>query len=226
MPDPHVLQGPAMKNVHVCFLLSVSLVAASLQLLIYTESAVCEAVSAEGDAFQKILQKMKCPYKYNATDPCAWKLQVAQCNPSTGSIIGLNFSNMGLFGPIPAEIRLFPSLQTLDFSNYPTNSQSCTGPCNSVLGPIPQELGYLSNLQILLLSRSTLSEQFPTPVLNLGNLTQLKIDNCNLSGPIPPGISNLSKLQILFLGNNSLVGPLPGLGSLINLQQLYVTATD
>jgi len=29
-----------------------------------------------------------------------------------------------------------------------------------------------------------------------------------------------------FLGNNSLVGPLPGLGSLINLQQLYVTATD
>jgi hypothetical protein len=29
-----------------------------------------------------------------------------------------------------------------------------------------------------------------------------------------------------FLGNNSLVGPLPELGSLINLQQLYVTATD
>jgi hypothetical protein len=53
-----------------------------------------------------------------------------------------------------------------------------------------------------------------------------KIDNCNLSGPIPPEISNLSKLQILFLGNNSLVGPLPELGSLINLQQLYVTATD
>ncbi len=48
MPDPYVLQGPAMKNVHVRFLLSVSLVALSLQLLIYTESAVCEAVSAEG----------------------------------------------------------------------------------------------------------------------------------------------------------------------------------
>jgi hypothetical protein len=29
-----------------------------------------------------------------------------------------------------------------------------------------------------------------------------------------------------FLGNNSLVGPLPELGSLINLQELYVTATD
>ncbi len=37
-----------MKNVHVCFLLSVSLVAASLQLLIYTESAVCEAASEGG----------------------------------------------------------------------------------------------------------------------------------------------------------------------------------
>jgi hypothetical protein len=60
-----------------------------------------------------------------------------------------NFSNMGLSGPIPPEIGLLPSLQTLDFSNYPTNSQSCTGPCNSVLGPIPNELGNLSNLQIL-----------------------------------------------------------------------------
>ncbi len=36
-----------MKNVHVSFLLSVSLVAASLQLLIYTESTVCEAASLE-----------------------------------------------------------------------------------------------------------------------------------------------------------------------------------
>ncbi|KAH8964808.1 hypothetical protein BDL97_04G084800 [Sphagnum fallax] len=219
MPGPHVLQGPAMKNVHVCFLLSVSLVAASLQLLIYTESAVCEAVSAEGDAFQTILQKMSYRYAYNTTDPCAWNPQVVQCTP-TGSIIGLNFSNMGLSGPIPPEIGLFPSLQTLDFSNYPTNSQSCTGPCNSVLGPIPEELGNLSNLQILLLSRSTLSQPFPLPVLNLLNLIELKIDSCNLSGPIPTEISNLSKLQILFLGNNSLVGPLPELGSLINLQQL------
>jgi len=127
---------------------------------------------------------------------------------------------MGLSGPIPAEIDRFPSLQTLDFSNYPTNSENCTGPCNSVLGPIPQELGNLANLQILLLTRSTLSQPFPSPVLKLVNLIQLKIDNCNLLGHIPTEISNLSKLQILFLGNNSLVGPLPGLGSLINLQQL------
>ncbi|KAH8964796.1 hypothetical protein BDL97_04G084500 [Sphagnum fallax] len=210
-----------MKNVHVCFLLSVSLVATSLQLLIYTESAVCQAASLEeGDAFQTILQKMKYPNKYNPTDPCAWKLEVVKCNSSTRSIIGLNFSNMGLSGPIPAEIGLFPSLQTLDFSSYPTNSESCTGPCNNVLGPIPKELGNLANLQILLLSRSTLSQPFPPPVLNLVNLIELKIDNCNLSGPIPPIISKLSKLQIVFLGNNSLVGPLPGLGSLINLQQL------
>jgi Leucine-rich repeat (LRR) protein len=156
---------------------------------------------------------------YNTTDPCAWNPQVVQCTP-TGSIIGLNFSNMGLSGPIPPEIGLFPSLETLDFSNYPTNSPSCTGPCNSVLGPIPKELGNLTNLQILLLTRSSLSEPFPPPVLNLVNLIELKIDNCNLLGPIPLEISNLSKLQILFLGNNSLVGPLPGLGSLINLQEL------
>jgi hypothetical protein len=48
MRDPHVLQGFTMKNVHVCFLLSVSLVAASLQLLTYTESAVSEAASEGG----------------------------------------------------------------------------------------------------------------------------------------------------------------------------------
>jgi hypothetical protein len=148
MPDTHVLQGPTMKNVHGRFLLSVSLVALSLQLLIYTESAVCEAVSAEGDAFQTILQKMNYRYAYNTTDPCAWNPQVVQCT-ATGSIIGLNFSNMGLSGSIPPEIGLFPSVQILDISNYPTNSQSCTGPCNSVLGPIPKELGNLGNLEIL-----------------------------------------------------------------------------
>ncbi|CAM6023533.1 unnamed protein product [Sphagnum balticum] len=218
MRDPHVLQGSTMKNVHVCFLLSVSLVAASLQLLIYSESAVCEAAS-EGDALQTILRQMNYSYTYNTTDPCAWNPQGVNCT-LTGSIIGLNFSNMGLSGPIPAEIGLFPSLQTLDFSNYPTNSQNCTGRCNSVLGPIPKELGNLANLQILLLSRSTLCEPFPHPVLKLVNLIELKMDICSLSGPIPPDISNLSKLQILFLGNNSLVGPLPELGSLINLQQL------
>jgi hypothetical protein len=220
MPDPHVLQGYAMKNVHVCFLLSVSLVAVSLQLLIYTQSAVCEAVSAEADALQTILRKMNYSYTYNTTDPCTWRQPVVQCNSSTGSITGLDFSNMGLSGPIPPEIGLFPSLESLDFSNYPIYSQSCTGPCNHVLGPIPNELGNLTNLQTLLLSRSTLSQQFPPPVLNLVNLIDLKAISCNLSGPIPQEISKLSKLQFLFLGANSLVEPLPELGSLINLQQL------
>jgi hypothetical protein len=84
---------------------------------------------------------------------CSAKVVIAYNNQLDIVLVGWasyrNFSNMGLSGPIPPEIGLFPSLQTLDFSNYPTNSQSCTGPCNSVLGSIPQELGNLANLQIL-----------------------------------------------------------------------------
>jgi Leucine-rich repeat (LRR) protein len=52
---------------------------------------------------------------------------------------------MGLSGPIPPEIGQFPSLQSLDFTNYNTS----TGPYNYVAGPIPDELGNLANLRIL-----------------------------------------------------------------------------
>ncbi|CAK9874978.1 unnamed protein product [Sphagnum jensenii] len=201
-----------MSNALCSFLLSVSL-ASSLRFF-----AVCEA-SAEGDALRAILQKMNYQYTYNATDPCTWNSQVVQCNsPTSGSITGLNFSNMGLSGPIPPEIGQFPSLQSLDFTNYNTS----TGPYNYVAAPIPDELGNLANLRILFLTRNNISQLFPSSVVNLVNLIQLKIDVCGLYGPIPPEISNLSNLQVLYLGNNSLSGPLPGpaFGSLIHLQEL------
>jgi hypothetical protein len=81
MPDPHLLQGSAMKNVHACFLLSVSLVAASLQLLIYTESAVCEAVSAEGSNPNSSVLLGACSFVYS-TVPLAAPSLCSKCSDS------------------------------------------------------------------------------------------------------------------------------------------------
>ena len=64
-------------------------------------------------------------------------------------------------------------------------------------GPIPPELGSLSNLMWLNLSRN------------------------NLSGRIPPELGGLSRLERLYLGTNGLSGPIPPeLGGLSNLEEL------
>jgi len=72
-----------MKNVHVCFLLSVSLVAASLQLLIYTESAVCQAVSAEGSNPNSSVLLGACSFVYRTVLSAAaslWSKCSDSCN--------------------------------------------------------------------------------------------------------------------------------------------------
>ena len=56
---------------------------------------------------------------------------------------------------------------------------------SQLTGPIPPELGSLSELKLLYLSEN------------------------NLTGPIPPQLGKLVKLTYLFLGGNELSGPIP-----------------
>ena len=68
---------------------------------------------------------------------------------------------------------------------------------NGLAGPLPSDLGHLTELRELVLN---------------GN---------RLTGPIPPELGNLSELRILSLGGNRLTGPIPEeLGKLSNLISL------
>jgi hypothetical protein len=62
-------------------------------------------------------------------------------------------------------------------------------------GPIPEVIGDLVNLKVLLLA------------------------NNQLTGPIPEVIGDLVNLELLSLGNNQLTGPIPeAIGYLVNLE--------
>ena len=96
---------------------------------------------------------------------------------------------------------------------------------NDLIGPMPPELGNLSNLTWLKLISNALSGSIPAELGNLANLVSLDLGINELTGPIPPALGNLDNLESLDLWNNDLEGPIPAeLGSLASLTQLSLGA--
>ena len=94
---------------------------------------------------------------------------------------------------------------------------------NGLSGPIPPEIGRLSELAGLFLGYNNLSGGLPAELGDLKNLHDLFIGDGDLSGPIPPELGNLDSLQSLHLGGNQFSGPIPPeLGSLSRLVVLEV----
>ena len=94
---------------------------------------------------------------------------------------------------------------------------------NELTGPIPAELGNLTNLNELYLSGNQLTGPIPAELGNLTNLSNLDLGGNQLTGPIPAWLGNLTNLVYLGLIGNELTGPIPAeLGNLTNLRQLYL----
>ena len=92
---------------------------------------------------------------------------------------------------------------------------------NRLSGPIPSELGNLTNLTELWLPDNQLSGSIPTTLGDLAKLEVLELDRNPLSGSIPSELGNLSNLEVLVLYENQLSGPIPSeLGRLSNLTGL------
>ena len=98
---------------------------------------------------------------------------------------------------------------------------------NRLSGPIPWELGSLSDLAVLQLHGNRLSGPIPPELGNLSKLWRLELTgNWQLSGAIPPELGNLSSLEFLGLSKTSLSGPIPPeLGNLSSLQFLGLSQT-
>ena len=77
---------------------------------------------------------------------------------------------------------------------------------NNLSGDIPPELGNLSNLTTLYLSKNQLSGSIPTEIGNLTNLGYLSLSANQLSASIPTEIGNLTNLIFLGVNDNQLSG--------------------
>jgi Leucine-rich repeat (LRR) protein len=102
-----------------------------------------------------------------------------------------------------------------------TNLQRLDLELNQLTGGIPAELGILVNLTTLNLWSNQLTSGIPPELGNLVNLTWLALDSNQLSGNIPPELGNLVNLKGLELEDNQLTGSIPiQLGNLVNLTWL------
>lgn len=94
---------------------------------------------------------------------------------------------------------------------------------DSFAGPIPEELGKLTQLKGLILNNHALTGAIPSSLGRLTNLRTLELRSNQLNEGIPSSLGDLINLEELLLDRNELTGELPSsLGNLINLQYLWV----
>jgi len=93
---------------------------------------------------------------------------------------------------------------------------------NDLSGPLPEEIGLLTNLRYMLLSDNRLSGTLPSQLGLLTSLSTLWIQgNQHLTGAIPTELGQLHLLDRLDLSNNDLEGGIPmTLQSLSSCEQL------
>ncbi|XP_057417146.1 leucine-rich repeat receptor protein kinase HPCA1 [Lotus japonicus] len=131
-----------------------------------------------------------------SADPCGERWEGVTCNKSRVTSLGL--STMGLKGKLSGDIAGLTELRSLDLSFN-----------KDLMGPLSQELGELSKLNILILAGCSFSGSIPDALGKLSELSFLALNSNNFTGKIPPSLGNLSKLYWLDLADNQLTGSLP-----------------
>jgi len=93
---------------------------------------------------------------------------------------------------------------------------------NNLNGIIPEEIGMLSDLELLILNNNRLSDSIPTKIKDLNKLSHLLLFNNQLTGNIPAKISQMQSLTRLGLSSNRLTGSIPPEFSNSNIQYFHL----
>jgi len=90
------------------------------------------------------------------------------------------------------------------------------------LDECPLEIGALKNLEILNISKNTLTS-FPGEVAHgLENLRELFLANNKIAPTLPPQMGAMTKLRILSLSNNKLEGLPEEMGTMNELEEVFI----
>ncbi|KAJ4959440.1 hypothetical protein NE237_026551 [Protea cynaroides] len=138
------------------------------------------------------------------------------------SLTDLELAGMGLGGRLPNTIgQLGNGLFNLQLQEnhivgpippnivYLSNLTLLNLSSNHLNGTIPVELGHFKMLEQLILSNNSLTGAIPATLGQITSLGLLDLSQNNLVGGIPPTLGNLSRLLLLFLNNNQLSGAIP-----------------
>lgn len=136
------------------------------------------------------------PPSWEGSDPCGDPWEGIDCNNSR--VISIKLSSMNLKGELSGDIEGLSELQILDLSYN-----------KGLTGSLPQSIGSLKSLSILILVGCGFSGLIPDTIGSLSQLSFLSLNYNKFIGPIPASIGNLSKLLWLDLADNRLTGPLP-----------------
>ena len=113
------------------------------------------------------------------------------------------------------------SWQYIRISGSPSRVTEVSG--YQLTGPIPTELGQLSDLRQLSLGGNQLTGPIPMELGQLSQLRRLSLGGNQLTGPIPMELSQLFQLELLHLGGNQLTSEIPAeLGRLSQLKWLHL----
>ncbi|MBS1746011.1 MAG: T9SS type A sorting domain-containing protein [Bacteroidetes bacterium] len=146
---------------------------------------------------------------YNSTDGPHWKNKERWLTSkplsrwegvtvTNNRVTGLNFTETGMNGKLPATIGNLSELTSL---NIYYNMK--------LRGPIPHEIGNCTKLTSLNLGYTKLNGYLPHEIGNLINLSKLIITYCDIKGKIPNIFSNLTNLTNFAISNTQITGEIP-----------------
>ena len=147
---------------------------------------------------------------YNATDGPNWNI-TWDLNEPVENWYGVKLNDDCCVSEI--DMGSSNELMNLGFSN------------NNLVGTIPDEIGDLTNLNVLDLSSNFLTGEVISKITSLINLETLNLFNNSFDGSVPDEISDLTNLTFLDLGLNSFTGEVfPKIINLVSLETILLTS--
>jgi len=158
-----------------------------------------------------------------------------------GAMSTLAFMYIGynkLSGPVPLELAQLPLLTDfyvddnilsgpIDFIVSLTNAEQIDLTNNRFTGTIPDGIGELALLNILLLQNNLLHGTIPASLAALTQLTYVYMNQNQLTGTVPDLVASAAQLQYLYVSDNLLTGTVPvNIGTLSSLLELDLGNND